>query len=107
MSDKYYYEEGAIHHDHHKVINVGEIKDCDLEKLMKTFFKDGDGVSEEISQPRQNTKPYKPFTAKDADVFSALTLKVRGMESVHTSRNMRYSVKAGSHQCRRMSGAGH
>ena len=70
MSDKYYYEEGAIHHDHHKVINVGEIKDCDLEKLMKTFFKDGDGVSEEISQPRQNTKTYKPFTAKDADVFS-------------------------------------
>ena len=70
MSDKYYYEEGAIHHDHHKVINVGEIKDCDLKKLMKAFFKDSDGVSEEINQPRQNTKQNKPFTAKDAEIFS-------------------------------------
>ena len=40
MSEKYHYESGAIHHDHHKEINIGSVSAQSLETLIKAFFKD-------------------------------------------------------------------
>ena len=40
MSEKYHYESGAIHHDHHKEINIGSVSSESLGSLLKAFFKE-------------------------------------------------------------------
>ena len=38
MSDTYHYEEGAIHNDHKKVLQIGKIGASDIGKLLGAFF---------------------------------------------------------------------
>lgn len=40
MSDSYHYEDGAIHHDHKKVLHIDKVQGSDLQQLMRAFFKD-------------------------------------------------------------------
>ena len=40
MSDSYHYEDGAIHHDHKKVLHIDKVQGADLQQLMRAFFKD-------------------------------------------------------------------
>ncbi len=40
MSDTYHYEDGAIHHDHKKVLHIDNINGNDVRKLISAFFKD-------------------------------------------------------------------
>ena len=40
MSDNYHYEDGAIHHDHKKVLHIDTVNDGDIGKLLSAFFKD-------------------------------------------------------------------
>ena len=39
MSDSYHYEDGAIHHDHKKVLHIDKLQGADLQQLMRAFFK--------------------------------------------------------------------
>ena len=65
MSDTYHYEDGAIHHDHKRVINIDHIGGDDLGKLLSDFWKDDaeeaevveevDGI--EVKAPVENHKP--------------------------------------------------
>ena len=40
MSDNYHYEDGAIHHDHKKVLHIDNVNGNDMGKLISAFFKD-------------------------------------------------------------------
>ena len=40
MSDTYHYEDGAIHHDHKKVLHIDSVNGGDIGKLISAFFKD-------------------------------------------------------------------
>ncbi len=40
MSDSYHYEDGAIHHDHKKVLHIDNVNGNDMGKLISAFFKD-------------------------------------------------------------------
>ena len=65
MSDTYHYEDGAIHNDHKRVINIDHIGGDDLGKLLSDFWKDDaeeaevveevDGI--EVKAPVENQKP--------------------------------------------------
>ena len=54
MSEKYKYENGAIHLDHHKELHLGKINSADVKDLMREFFeRDAEEVDvdmEEIAQ---------------------------------------------------------
>ena len=39
-SEKYHYEPGAIHNDHHKEVNIGQVPERVLNDLIRNFFKD-------------------------------------------------------------------
>ena len=65
MSDTYHYEDGAIHNDHKRVINIDHIGGDDLGKLLSDFWKDNaeeaevveevDGI--EVKAPVEKQKP--------------------------------------------------
>ena len=40
MSDTYHYEDGAIHHDHKKVLHIDNVNGGDVGKLISAFFKE-------------------------------------------------------------------
>ena len=40
MSDTYKYEDGAIHHDHKKVLHIDTVNGDDVGRLISAFFKD-------------------------------------------------------------------
>lgn len=40
MSDTYHYDNGAIHHDHKRVLHIDKVQGADLQQLMRDFFKD-------------------------------------------------------------------
>ena len=40
MSDTYHYADGAIHHDHKKVLHIDTVNGGDIGKLISAFFKD-------------------------------------------------------------------
>ena len=40
MSDTYHYEEGAIHNDHKRVVNISGADVKDLQSLLKCFVKE-------------------------------------------------------------------
>ena len=53
-SDKYHYEPGAIHNDHHKEINIGSVPERAIGDIIKNFFKDDveDAEYEEVTAPQ-------------------------------------------------------
>ncbi len=62
MSDSYHYEDGAIHHDHKKVLHIDKLQGADLQQLMRAFFKDDveeAEVVEEVCQKRDTNVPEK------------------------------------------------
>lgn len=50
MNEKYHYEPGAIHNDHHQELNIGSVPEKALGDIIKSFFKDGaeDAEFEEV-----------------------------------------------------------
>lgn len=52
-SEKYHYEPGAIHNDHHKEVNIGQVPERVLNDLIRNFFKDDaeDAEYEEVTTP--------------------------------------------------------
>lgn len=52
MSDSYHYEDGAIHHDHKKVLHIDKVQGADLQQLIRGFFHDDaeDAEYEEVAE---------------------------------------------------------
>lgn len=50
MSDSYHYEDGAIHHDHKKVLHIDKLQGADLQQLMRAFFKDDAEEAEVVEE---------------------------------------------------------
>lgn len=40
MSDTYHYEDGAVHNDHKRVVNINGVSGKELQGLLKSFFND-------------------------------------------------------------------
>lgn len=66
MSEKYHYEPGAIHNDHHKEINIGSVPKQAIGDIIKNFFKDDveDAEYEELTAPQV---PQKEETVASKD----------------------------------------
>ena len=56
-SEKYHYEPGAIHNDHHQEINIGSVSEKALGDILKRFFKDDaeDAEYEEVKEKKAST----------------------------------------------------
>ena len=50
MSDTYHYEDGAIHHDHKRVVNIDHVNGADLGRLLHDFWKDDAEEAEIIEE---------------------------------------------------------
>lgn len=68
MSDSYHYEDGAIHHDHKKVLHIDKLQGADLQQLMRAFFKDDAEEAEVVEEVKtsddDNKKESKPTPDK-------------------------------------------
>ena len=77
MSEKYHYEPGAKHFDHHKEINIGSVSEKSLRSIISTFFSDeGEeaDVIEEVKDAGKRGRPRKTGRAvKKSFVYRALT----------------------------------
>lgn len=77
MSEKYHYEPGATHNDHHKEINIGSVSEKSLRSIISAFFSDeGDeaDVIEEVKDAGKRGRPRKTGRAvKKSFVYRALT----------------------------------
>ena len=77
MSEKYHYEPGATHNDHHKEINIGSVSEKSLRSIISAFFSDeGEeaDVVEEVKDAGKRGRPRKTGRAvKKSFVYRALT----------------------------------
>lgn len=77
MSEKYHYEPGATHNDHHKEINIGSVSEKSLRSIISAFFSDeGEeaDVIEEVKDAGKRGRPRKMGRAvKKSFVYRALT----------------------------------
>ncbi len=69
MSEKYHYEPGAIHNDHHKEINIGSVPQEALNDMIRHFFKDDavDAEYEEVADdaPAEQAHPSEDKSQKE------------------------------------------
>ena len=65
MSDNYHYEDGAIHHDHKKVLHIDTVNNGDIGKLLSAFFKD-DAEEAEYKEMVEDEAPHT-VTEQPAD----------------------------------------
>lgn len=89
MSDSYHYEDGAIHHDHKKVLHIDKLQGADLQQLMRAFFKDdaeeaevleevrtSDNDNQEASEPtpdkKDETGTNAPLNTSRQEIFDQL-----------------------------------
>lgn len=61
-SEKYHYEAGAVHNDHHKEINIGSVSERALGDILKSFLKD-DAEDVEFEEVRDDESVAQPKTA--------------------------------------------
>ena len=56
-NEKYHYEPGAIHNDHHKEINIGTVSERSLSDILSRFLKDDaeDAEYEEVKDKKAST----------------------------------------------------
>lgn len=84
MSEKYKYENGAIHLDHHKELHLGKVNSADVKDLMREFFeRDAEEVDvfEEISdglaEIQEDMKELKA-AKKDAPLANGIAVTFEG-----------------------------
>ena len=66
MSDTYHYEDGAIHNDHKRVINIDHIGGDNLGKLLSDFWKDD---AEEAEVVEEANAPAETKGKRDKELF--------------------------------------
>jgi hypothetical protein len=74
MSDKYYYQKGAVHNDHKHVMNINLSDQSDIKDLMKSFF------AEEAEDAE---------VVQDADEVMSVPSETMGMKSSNPRRGGR------------------
>ena len=84
-SEKYHYEPGAIHNDHHKEVNIGQVPERVLNDLIRNFFKDDAEEAEVVEEivddgtpaPEGKTEPSAPPVVQEtfADRVKAIMRK--------------------------------
>ena len=68
MSDTYHYEDGAVHHDHKRVINIDHIRGDDLGKLLSDFWKD-DAEEADVVEEANAMAETKGEGERDEELF--------------------------------------
>ena len=68
MSDNYHYEDGAIHHDHKKVLHIDHVSGDSLGTLIKAFFKDNVEEAEVVEEVKETAGECNELLVND--VFS-------------------------------------
>jgi len=71
MSDKYFYQKGAIHHDHKKTLNIEHIDSKDLDRLIKNFFKDDAEEAEVIEEIADEEQPATDLSTTDINMSNS------------------------------------
>jgi hypothetical protein len=71
-NEKYHYEPGAIHNDHHKEINIGSVSEKALGDILKSFLKDDAEDAE-----------YKEVKEKKASTYSKPVAEAHASPAVH------------------------
>ena len=78
MSDNYHYEDGAIHHDHKKVLHIDTVNGGDIGKLLSTFFKDDAEEAVIVGEEKVEKKPKKATGQKPQKPRETMTFKRKG-----------------------------
>jgi hypothetical protein len=68
MSDTYHYEDGAVHHDHKRVINIDHIGGDNLGKLLSDFWKD-DAEEADVVEVANAMAETKDEGERDKELF--------------------------------------
>lgn len=73
MSDTYHYEDGAIHNDHKRVVNISGVSGNDLQGLLKSFLRDeaeeARVVSCEEGAPAEKNTPIKRSSGRSSEAL--------------------------------------
>ena len=70
MSDNYHYEDGAIHHDHKKVLHIDTVNGDDMEKLLSAFFKADAEEAVIVGAEKDTDSKTKPESSINASTIS-------------------------------------
>ena len=70
MSDNYHYEDGAIHHDHKKVLHIDTVNGGDMEKLLSAFFKADAEEAVIVGAEKDTDSKTKPESSINANTIS-------------------------------------
>ena len=70
MSDNYHYEDGAIHHDHKKVLHIDTVNGGDIGKLLSAFFKDDAEDAVIVGEDKGTDCKTKPESSIDTNTRS-------------------------------------
>ena len=66
MSDTYHYEDGAIHHDHKKVLHIDNVNGNDVGRLISAFFKE-DAEEAEYEEERSQLEDGRSARKSEKD----------------------------------------
>ena len=69
---KYFYTEGAIHHDHHKEMTINVSGKTDIAALMRAFMAEDTVEVEEVQETTQPVCPDELQTPQAEDLFEKL-----------------------------------
>ena len=73
MSEKYHYESGAIHHDHHKEINIGSVSERSLRSIISAFLNDDAEEAVVVDDGDQPTQK-RELTAERRSILKQIDL---------------------------------
>lgn len=81
MSDTYHYEEGAIHNDHKKVLQIGNVGVSDVGKLLGAFF--SSDIEDAVIEGNDG-REFPDFRQAIVDELSALVEKGDWVDGITT-----------------------
>ena len=70
MSDNYHYEDGAIHHDHKKVLHIDSVNGDDVGRLISAFFKADAEEAVIVGAEKDTDSKTKPESSINANTIS-------------------------------------
>ena len=75
MSDTYHYEDGAIHHDHKKVLHIDNVNGNDVGRLISAFFKEDAEEAVIVGEDKKGKKPKEKTVLKPEKPRETMTFK--------------------------------
>lgn len=84
MSEKYKYENGAIHLDHHKELHLGKVNGCNVRDLMRDFFEQDaedveiyEEVTNGLAEIQEDMKALKDTNIKVTSTTKSIEERIR------------------------------